>query len=38
MEANEKKQAAPPYVAYKTLSNFLDRFKQGSLGRALIVA
>ncbi len=29
MEANEKKQAAPPYVAYKTLSNFLDRFKQG---------
>ncbi|HKN21238.1 MAG TPA: DUF5343 domain-containing protein [Terracidiphilus sp.] len=29
MESNEKKQAAPPYVAYKTLSNFLDRFKQG---------
>jgi hypothetical protein len=33
METQEKKQAAPPYVAYKTLSNFLDRFKQGVPGR-----
>jgi hypothetical protein len=29
MEAVEKKKAAPPYVAYKTLKNFLERFKQG---------
>lgn len=33
MEATEKKKAAPPYVAYRTLSNFLDRFKQGIPGR-----
>jgi hypothetical protein len=33
MDAPDKKQAAPPYVAYKTLSNFLDRFKQGIPGR-----
>ncbi len=29
MESSEKKKAAPPYVAYKTLSNFLYRFRQG---------
>jgi Family of unknown function (DUF5343) len=29
MEPIEKKKAAPPYVAYKTLKNFLERFKQG---------
>jgi hypothetical protein len=28
MEATEKK-TVPPYVAYATLSNFIDRFKQG---------
>lgn len=33
MEKPEKKAATPPYVAYKTLSNFLDRFKQGLPGR-----
>lgn len=33
MQDTEKKQAAPPYVAFKTLSNFLDRFKQGVPGR-----
>jgi hypothetical protein len=33
MESVEKRIAAPPYVAYKTLSNFLDRFKQGVPGR-----
>jgi hypothetical protein len=33
METTEKKKAAPPYVAYKTLSNFLERFKQGVPGR-----
>lgn len=33
MDAHEKKAATPPYVAYKTLSNFLDRFKQGLPGR-----
>jgi hypothetical protein len=33
MDAPEKKAATPPYVAYKTLSNFLDRFKQGLPGR-----
>jgi hypothetical protein len=32
METTEKK-AVPPYVAYKTLSNFVDRFKQGLPGR-----
>jgi hypothetical protein len=29
----EKKLPAPPYVAYKTLKNFLDRFQQGIPGR-----
>jgi hypothetical protein len=33
MEETAKKGSAPPYVAYKTLSNFLDRFKQGVPGR-----
>ncbi len=33
MAEQEKKAAAPPYVAYKTLANFLDRFKQGVPGR-----
>ncbi len=33
MDTPEKKAATPPYVAYKTLSNFLDRFKQGVPGR-----
>jgi hypothetical protein len=33
MDTPEKKSATPPYVAYKTLSNFLDRFKQGLPGR-----
>lgn len=33
MEATEKKAAAPPYVAYRTLTNFLERFKQGVPGR-----
>ncbi|MDR3772766.1 MAG: DUF5343 domain-containing protein [Terracidiphilus sp.] len=33
MEAADKKKPAPPYVAYKTLRNFLDRFKQGLPGR-----
>lgn len=33
MDAHEKKVATPPYVSYKTLSNFLDRFKQGLPGR-----
>ena len=33
MDKPEKKAAAPPYVAYKTLANFLDRFKQGLPGR-----
>jgi len=33
MDTHEKKAATPPYVAYKTLSNFLDRFKQGIPGR-----
>jgi hypothetical protein len=32
MEPTEKKPA-PPYVAYRTLSNFVDRFKQGLPGR-----
>lgn len=33
MEVTEKKMAAPPYVAYRTLTNFLERFKQGVPGR-----
>lgn len=33
MEGMEKKVATPPYVAYKTLANFLERFKQGLPGR-----
>lgn len=33
MDTPEKKAATPPYVAFKTLSNFLDRFKQGIPGR-----
>ncbi len=33
MDTLEKKAATPPYVAYKTLANFLDRFKQGIPGR-----
>src|ERR1700761_1329612 len=33
MDTPEKKAATPPYVAYKTLANFLDRFKQGLPGR-----
>lgn len=33
MGTSDKKPAAPPYVAYKTLANFLDRFKQGVPGR-----
>ena len=33
MDTPEKKAPTPPYVAYKTLSNFLDRFKQGLPGR-----
>ena len=33
MEASEKKGSTPPYVAYKTLANFLERFKQGLPGR-----
>ncbi|MGA7411715.1 MAG: DUF5343 domain-containing protein, partial [Bryobacteraceae bacterium] len=28
-----KKLAIPPYIAYKTFRNFLDRFKQGIPGR-----
>jgi hypothetical protein len=28
-----KKAATPPYVAYKTLKNFLERFRQGTPGR-----
>lgn len=33
METSEKKAATPPYVAYRTLTNFLERFKQGLPGR-----
>lgn len=33
MEETGKRGPTPPYVAYKTLSNFLDRFKQGLPGR-----
>jgi len=33
MEAAEKKMPVPPYVAYRTLTNFLERFKQGLPGR-----
>jgi hypothetical protein len=29
MEANDKKATVPPYVAYRTLQNFLERFKNG---------
>jgi len=29
MEAGDKKRPAPPYVAYRTLSNFVERFRQG---------
>jgi hypothetical protein len=32
MDTSERKPV-PPYVAYKTLSNFLERFKQGLPGR-----
>jgi hypothetical protein len=32
MNADDKKPV-PPYVAYKTLNNFLERFKQGLPGR-----
>jgi hypothetical protein len=30
---SEKKQPTPPYVAYKTFKNFVDKFKQGVPGR-----
>lgn len=33
MDTTDKKAATPPYVAYKTLSNFLERFQQGLPGR-----
>jgi hypothetical protein len=33
MDNPEKKRAAPPYVAYKTLKNFLEKFQQGVPGR-----
>ena len=34
MDANvDKKAATPPYVAYRTLKTFLERFKQGTPGR-----
>jgi len=33
MDSTEKRLPVPPYVAYKTLKNFLDRFKQGVPGR-----
>lgn len=33
MELTDKKAPTPPYVAYKTLANFLARFKQGLPGR-----
>jgi len=33
MDTAEKKLPVPPYVAYKTLKNFLDRFNQGLPGR-----
>jgi hypothetical protein len=33
MDNTEKKRAAPPYVAYKTLKNFLEKFTQGVPGR-----
>ncbi|MGO9778078.1 MAG: DUF5343 domain-containing protein [Terracidiphilus sp.] len=29
METLDKKKPVPPYVAYRTLSNFIERFKQG---------
>lgn len=33
METAEKKLPVPPYVAFKTLKNFLDKFVQGVPGR-----
>lgn len=33
MEQSTKKEATPPYVAYRTLRTFLERFKQGTPGR-----
>jgi len=33
METQDKKLPAPPYVAFKTLQNFLERFSQGVPGR-----
>ncbi|HEY4284514.1 MAG TPA: DUF5343 domain-containing protein [Chthoniobacterales bacterium] len=33
MESENVKQPAPPYVAYRTLANFLERFKQVVPGR-----
>ena len=33
METQDKKLPVPPYVAYKTLKNFLERFSQGVPGR-----
>jgi len=33
MDASDKKLPVPPYVAYKTLKNFLDKFNQGLPGR-----
>ncbi|HEY4360107.1 MAG TPA: DUF5343 domain-containing protein [Bryobacteraceae bacterium] len=32
-ETNTKKLATPPYVAYRTLRNFLEGFQQGTPGR-----
>jgi hypothetical protein len=33
MAATDEKLAVPPYVAFKTLKNFLEKFKQGLPGR-----
>jgi hypothetical protein len=33
MAATDEKLSVPPYVAYKTLKNFLEKFKQGLPGR-----
>lgn len=33
MDTSEKKLSVPPYVAFKTLKNFLDKFLQGIPGR-----
>jgi hypothetical protein len=33
MEATDKKAPTPPYVPYKTLRNFLDKFQHGVPGR-----